>query len=178
MLVKLVGALAHGVRAVVVLLATVMLASLSLQVFCRFVLGQALSWTEELALGCFSWSMLLAIALGLRELIHVRMDLLVDRLPVPAAKALDRLIHLAIAALALFLCWAGTGYVVDSLGTTSAAIGYPIAWLYSAVPASAAILAIFALERVLRGPLVTPPSPAAQAGATGTAVPAQVGQAG
>ena len=81
MLVKLVDALAHGVRAVVVLLATVMLASLSLQVFCRFVLGQALSWTEELALGCFSWSMLLAIALGLRELFHVRMDLLVDRLP-------------------------------------------------------------------------------------------------
>lgn len=176
MLVKLVDALAHGVRATVVILATVMLAALSLQVFCRFVLGQALSWTEELALGCFSWSMLLAIALGLREVIHVRMDLLVDRLPAGAAAALDRLIHLVIAALALFLCWAGAAYVADSLGTTSAAIGYPIAWLYAAAPVSAAVLAVFALERVLRGPAAAPDAPAADvAAAVGTAPAGQAG---
>ena len=60
-----------------------MLVSLSLQVVMRYVFDKAPSWSEELALACFSWSMLLAIAAGVRGAIHVRMDLLVDHLPKP-----------------------------------------------------------------------------------------------
>ena len=70
-----------GVRTAVMAFATVMLLALSLQVFMRFVLDKPLSWSEELALACFSWSMLLAIGLGVRQKTHVRMDILVDHLP-------------------------------------------------------------------------------------------------
>lgn len=143
--------LAGAVRVAVVALAVVMLASLSLQVYMRFVVGQPLSWSEELALACFSWSMLLAIALGVRDSIHVRMDLVADRLPPAMRRRLDRLVAAAIAAVGVFVAWSGTGYVVESLGTTSAAIGYPIAFLYACAPAAGALVALFALEHVLLG---------------------------
>ena len=127
--------LAALLRGVIVVLALTMLVALSLQVFMRFVVGQALSWSEELSLACFSWSMLLGTALGVRDAIHVRMDLVVDHLPEPLQRGADRLISLAVAGLGLFVAWAGVRYVVDSLGTTSAAIGYPIAYLYASAPA-------------------------------------------
>lgn len=143
--------LAALLRGVIVALAVTMLAALSLQIFMRFFIGQALSWSEELALACFSWSMLLAVALGVREAIHVRMDLLVDCLPARLQRGVDRLVSLAVAGLGVFLAWAGVAYVLDSLGTTSAAIGYPIAYLYACAPVSGALIALFALERALLG---------------------------
>lgn len=144
--------LAAAVRGVAVALALVMLAALALQVFMRFVVGQALSWSEELALACFSWVTLLSIALGVREAIHVRMDLVVDRVPEPLRAGVERVVAFSIAGVGAFVAWAGVNYVVDSLGTTSAAIGYPIAWLYACAPVSGAIVAVFALERALLGP--------------------------
>lgn len=143
--------LAALLRGVIVALALTMLVALALQIFMRFVVGQALAWSEELALTCFSWSMLLAIALGVREAIHVRMDLLVDLLPVHLHRGVERLVSLAVAGLGLFIAWAGVNYVIDSLGTTSAAIGYPIAYLYASAPAGGVLMAVFALERAVLG---------------------------
>ena len=145
--------LAKTVRIAVIALAVTMLAALSLQVFMRFAIGQALSWSEELALACFSWSMLLAIALGVRDRIHVRMDLLTDTFPRPVQVGLEKLIALAIAGLGLFLAWSGTNYVQDAFGSTSAAIGYPTAYLYACAPVCGVLIALFALEMLLIGPV-------------------------
>lgn len=139
--------LARAVRALVMALAGVMLVALTLQVLMRYVFNRAPSWTEELAVACFSWSMLLAIALGVRDAIHVRMDLLVDRLPQRWGALLDRLIALAIAFVGGFVAWAGVNYVRDAAGTTSAAIGFPTVWLYACAPVCGALVALFALER-------------------------------
>lgn len=143
---------AHAVRGTVIALAVVMLGALALQVFMRYVVGQALSWSEELALACFSWSMLLAIALGVRDGIHVRMDVLTDHLPRRFQLVLEKLVALATAGLGLYLAWSGVSYVQDSLGSTSAAIGYPIAYLYACAPVCGALVTLFALESALLGP--------------------------
>ncbi|MDP2033476.1 MAG: TRAP transporter small permease [Polaromonas sp.] len=144
--------LTAAIRVLIVILAILMLVALSLQVVMRLFFNQALSWSEELALGCFSWVMLLAIAVGVRDAIHVRMDLLVDLLPKPLQRVMDVLVSLSVAGLGLFVTWAGVRYVMDSLGTTSAAIGYPIAFLYACAPTGGALIAIYALERAVLGP--------------------------
>lgn len=138
-------------RGVIVALALTMLAALSLQIAVRFFVGEALAWSEELSVASFSWAMLLSIALGVRQAIHVRMDLLVDCLPAPLQRGIDKLVVLAVAGVGIFLAWAGVNYVLDSLGTTSAAIGYPIAYLYACAPVSGALIALFSLERAFFG---------------------------
>jgi TRAP-type C4-dicarboxylate transport system permease small subunit len=72
-------------------------------------------------------------------------------------EGVDRLIAFAIFALGVFIAWAGVRYVIDSLGTTSAAIGYPIAYLYACAPVCGALIALFSLERAVFG---APPSQA------------------
>jgi TRAP-type C4-dicarboxylate transport system permease small subunit len=150
------AALARGVRAVVVGLVAVMLGALALQVLMRYVFGQALSWSEELALLCFSWAMLLAIALGVRDGVHVRMDLIATRLPAALGRWLDKSVALAITGAGGFVAWAGMNYVQDSFGATSAAIGYPTAWLYACAPVGGALILVFALEHALLGPPQAP----------------------
>lgn len=149
--------LARAVRVAIVALAAVMLVTLSLQVLLRYGIGRTLSWSEELALLCFSWSMLLAVALGVRDAIHVRLDLLVTLLPAPLARAADKAVAAAILGIGVFIAWSGLNYTIDSLGATSAAIGYPTAWLYACAPVCGALIALFALEHLLLG---APPQPA------------------
>jgi TRAP-type C4-dicarboxylate transport system permease small subunit len=134
--------LAALLRGVIVALALIMLGALSLQISVRFFIGDALAWSEEVSVASFSWAMLLSIALGVRQAIHVRMDLLVDCLPASLQRGLDKLVALAVAGLGIFL---------DSLGTTSAAIGYPIAYLYACAPVCGALIALFSLERAFLG---------------------------
>lgn len=152
--------LARAVRAVMLLLVAVMLVTLTLQVLARYGFGRALSWSEELALLCFSWSILLAVALGVRDAVHVRLDLLVDQLPAPLARFVDKAVALAIAGIGVFLAWSGQNYVVDSLGATSAAIGYPTPWLYACAPVCGILIALFAIEHLLLGPPPAPPEAA------------------
>ncbi|QHE83466.1 TRAP transporter small permease [Hydrogenophaga sp. BPS33] len=142
------GALATAVRWLVIALALVMLAALAGQVFMRYVFDRAPSWTEEFAITCFGWSMLLAIALGVRDGIHVRMDLLVELLPPAVQRVIERLMLLLIAGCGGFLVWAGVRYAGDTAGAVSAAIGYPLTWLYASAPVSGALVCLFALERV------------------------------
>lgn len=148
---RLVDGLAALARAAIVVLAVTMLMALTLQVFMRFVVGKPLAWSEELALTCFSWTMLLAIALGVREGIHVRMDLLTERLPPAGRGFLERAVALGIVAFGVALAWAGGRYVLDSQGTTSAAIGFPIGWLYASAPVCGTLVVIFGLEQALFG---------------------------
>lgn len=157
-LARLNRRLAALIKLAVAVAVTGMLVALALQVFMRYVLGKALAWSEELSLLLFSWSMLLMIALGVREGFHVRITGLVERLgPAPsllAFRAVDAIVVLAGG----YLAWSGLQYVIETSGSTSAAIAYPIEFLYVAAPLCGLAIALFALER-----LIDPPAPAASA---------------
>lgn len=141
--------LATTTRGAVVAAAGVMLVSLAAQVVMRYVFGAALTWSEELALLLFSWIVLLMSALGVREGFHVRMDLLAGHLPPRAAGALAHLIQLGVLAAGLFLLRHGWRYFVETRGSVSAAIAYPIELLHLAAPVGGALIVLFALERLL-----------------------------
>jgi TRAP-type C4-dicarboxylate transport system permease small subunit len=130
----------------VVVMVIVMTLTLGAQVLLRYVFNITLPWTEELSLGLFTWTTLLTAALGVREGFHVRMSLLIETLPPGVRRQAERIIHLATCALGLFLTYAAWHYVADTRGSTSAAIGYPIEWLYFSGVVCGVLITLFALE--------------------------------
>jgi TRAP-type C4-dicarboxylate transport system permease small subunit len=150
------GWTAAGTALLVRALTLAMLAVLGYQVFMRSVLSKPPSWTEEVALLAFSWAVLLAVAYGVREGIHVRMDLLLDALPWRLRPWLERLILLSIVFVGAFLAWAGWHYTIAAAGTTSAAIAYPMPLLYASAVVCGALVVLFALERLLTNPAPEP----------------------
>lgn len=132
-----------------VLLALLMLGSLTLQVVMRYVFGQALSWSEELALLGFAWLIVFTTAVGFRRMTHARMSLLLDLLPQGARRFAERLIAFVVLILSLYLIFGGWGYFSETIDSVSPAIGYPIGFLYSASLVFGILMAIFSLERLV-----------------------------
>ena len=125
-----------------------MFACIALQVVMRYVFGNALSWSEELALLMFSWAALGGLALGVREGFHVRLTLLLDPLAAGARAWAERATDLLTAALGAYLAWSGWRYVDITRGGTSAAIAYPIEILHGIAPVVGVFVLVFALERL------------------------------
>jgi TRAP-type C4-dicarboxylate transport system permease small subunit len=152
--VRWLGALARGVawltRASIGLAAALMLLAICYQVLLRYVFGNTPSWSEELAVLFFSWSVLGGLALGVHEGWHVRLTLLPDLLPAGARAWAERATELVTAALGLFLAWSGWRFLDMTAGSVSAAIGYPIEILNALAPVCGGLMALFGLERALR----------------------------
>ncbi len=146
-----VGALAAATRLAVRALTVLMLVVLAIQVFMRSVLDAPPSWSEETALLAFSWAVLLGVAYGVREGIHVRMDMLLEALPQALRRWGERAVLTVIAAIGLYLAVAGWNYTESAVGTTSAAIGYPMPLLYASAVVCGVLVAVFAIERLLQG---------------------------
>jgi len=136
-------------KVLVVVMTTIMTASLVLQVVFRYAVGQALSWSEELALLLFTWVVLLTAGLGVREGFHVSLTLLPDRLGGAGRALLDRGILVLILAFGVFLTLSGWAFVEGTLGTLSAAVGYPIELLHAAAPVSGALIVLHAAARLV-----------------------------
>ena len=126
-----------------------MLLTLSAQVLLRYVFGKALSWSEELSLLGFAWVVVISTVIGIRRQTHARMDLLVGILPRPLHGMVDALVSLMMCALGLFIAYAGWNYMIETRGATSAAIGFPIEFLYAAAPAFGVLIALFSFERLM-----------------------------
>jgi TRAP-type C4-dicarboxylate transport system permease small subunit len=122
---------------------------IAVQVVMRYVFGNALSWSEELALLMFSWAALGGLALGVHEGFHVRLTLVLDPLPAGARAWAERAIEVLTAALGGYLVWSGWRYVDITRGGTSAAIAYPIELLHGIAPLAGLFVVIFAVERLL-----------------------------
>jgi TRAP-type C4-dicarboxylate transport system permease small subunit len=144
-----VEAAAAALRWSLVAAVALMLACIALQVVMRYLFGNALSWSEELALLMFSWAALGGLALGVREGFHVRLTLLLEPLPAGVRPWAERAIELLTAALGAYLVWSGWRYVDITRGGTSAAIAYPIELLHGIAPLAGLFVLLFAVERLL-----------------------------
>jgi TRAP-type C4-dicarboxylate transport system permease small subunit len=126
-----------------------MLLALTAQVFLRYVFGKSLSWSEELALLGFAWIVVITTAIGVRRMTHARMDLMLNVLPASLHQWLEKLISLMLLALGVFIAYAGWGYFQETRGSTSAAVGFPIEFLYAAAPTFGVLIALFSFERLM-----------------------------
>lgn len=89
---------------VVVLVALITL-DILLGVFFRYVIGDALSWNEELARYMMIWMGFIAAGLVLREGNHIGMTVLRKAMPRPVAAAAVLVSDLLILLYLAVLCW-------------------------------------------------------------------------
>lgn len=143
--------IAAGVGAVVVLLACVMVGSLLVGVFFRYVLHSPLSWTGEVAMLSFTWVVLLTASTGVRDGFHVRISLLHGALPGTLQRSLHYVLLLAVIAFGVALVVTGYQFTELTLGQVSPAIGYP-EWMRSvSLPVTGALIVVHGIARALSG---------------------------
>lgn len=136
-------------RSIVVITLAMMLFVICLQVFCRFVLGQALPWPEEASRFLMIWSLFLAAVYVHAEDGHLRLNFFVDKLPIRVRLVIRIILDGAILFFLVVMFKGGIFEVMALKVMKTGALRISRAFPYAAVPASAALF-IFVTLKLMR----------------------------
>lgn len=140
----------YGTETAVVLLMAVMVSAILLQVFCRFVLGNPLSWSEELARYVFVWITFLGAAVAYRHGAHIIVETIVVLLPRRAQVMLAWLVDALMVIALLVLLVQGAKIAQVNANVDATMLQIPMSWVYAAVPTSAVVMLAYQVERTVR----------------------------
>lgn len=87
----------------------------ALQVLLRYVFNTGLIWSLEATTYCFAWLVLIGMSYCVRTRSHLALDLLVKRLPGPAARRIAGLLAVAASLSYALLMLYGSGMLVERL---------------------------------------------------------------
>lgn len=148
---SVVALLDRALAALLVLLMTAMVAVVTWQVVSRYALGSPSPWTEEVARYLLIWIGMLGTAYAFRTRAHIGLDLLPRRLTGIAARRLHRVtLGIVIVFAATVLLFGGGSLVLLTweLRQVSAALGLPIAIVYSVIPLAGVLIIVHALAAI------------------------------
>lgn len=121
------------------------------QVFTRQVLQAPSAWTTTVSQYLFIWLVLFAVAMVFGERGHVAVDFFARLLPRPAQRGTAMLVEVAILAFALLgLVWGGIRGMSISFGQAIPGLPVTVGQMYLALPVAGVLIALFALEDLVR----------------------------
>lgn len=147
---KISAILARASGVIVVLLCIGLVVSLLTSVFFRYIIGQALSWPEEISLILFTWLVLLAGSLGVHEKFHVRLTIVTGRLPRSLRMILERLTTAAIGAFGIIMIYSGFDLVQRTAEHLTPTLRLSLDWLNYAAPVCGALICLHALAELVK----------------------------
>jgi TRAP-type C4-dicarboxylate transport system permease small subunit len=136
-------ALGNGVETIAVAAAVIFIVLIFLQVLFRYLFQSPISWSEELIMLFFQWSIFLGAAISIRSGAHFRLNFLTRYLSPRVDFYVDIFGILVMAAVAFTLLIKGWAMVVLTRNSTFATINVSRAFSYLAIPASGALMIIY-----------------------------------
>jgi TRAP-type C4-dicarboxylate transport system permease small subunit len=122
---------------------------ISWQVFARYVLHAAPSWTEQASLLLMLWFILFAAAAGVREGFHIRLTLLEDALPDNRKRILRLFCHGVVLFFGAAMAWSGAGLVFETWSHTIPTLGLPRGLAYLPIAIAGALIVVYTVERII-----------------------------
>ena len=133
-----------------VLLTTLMVASLCAQVFWRYFLNDSLIWPEEVSRYAFIWVSCLGMCAGVRRGDLIAIDVLwVDR-PKRVRLFVSLTARMLIIPLLIVFIWEGSALIDVVAGQHTAGTNIPVGWVYLALPLSSVFALLFVFETLAR----------------------------
>lgn len=119
------------------------------QVILRYLRLDILYFSEELSRYLLVWSVLIGASVVTAHNAHVRMDIAETLLPSRPRRWLDVASTLVLLAFAGVLTWAGAVFAQRSGTMTAPLLGIKMWIIYSVIPVTAALDAVFLLARLI-----------------------------
>lgn len=124
-------------------------------------LGHPVAWSEELAQYLLVWTGFVGWCLAARRRSHIRITVILDRLPRPARLVAEGAIQIAVLGFAAALLWYGTPLIARNWDVEWVSLPLSAGLLYAPIPLAAIAVAaqsLIALRAVLRGEVPTGPA--------------------
>jgi TRAP-type C4-dicarboxylate transport system permease small subunit len=119
------------------------------QVFARYVLNDAPSWTEPVALLLMSTAMMFGAAAGVRSNRHFGFFILVDAARPGIRRLMQLLARLVAVGVGLMLAGWGAAMMIDAWGYSMAGAPLPQGLVFLPLSLGGALITAFAVEWIL-----------------------------
>src|SRR5690606_15551866 len=131
-------------------LLVVMMVTVLANVFFRYVLTKPLIWGDEVASISFIWMAMLGAALAVDRHEHMRLTVFLPLLPGRVARVAEIVGQVLVCILLLRLLPVAVEYAYEESFVRSPALGLPMSWRASALPAGIGLMTFLSLLAVLR----------------------------
>lgn len=118
-----------------------------IQVFMRYVLGESLVWSEELARYAFIWMIYIGVSYGVKRQAHISVDAIALLLKRKGKFILALCANIAFLAFAVILTYVSFEVVVQ-VTRSSPAMDIPMQWVYAAPMVGLLLTAIRIIQRM------------------------------
>lgn len=115
-----------------------------MNVFTRYVLKFTYFWAEEVAVGCFVWTIFLGTAVAYRQKALIGVEALVVLLPKKIRKIVEAFTYLLLTCLSGLMFWFSYGYVSTSSKIT-AALEISYAYINTSIILAFGLMTIYSL---------------------------------
>lgn len=142
----------HLEESILVLLITLMSLLIVIQVFMRYVLNDSLAWSEELARYCFIWATYIGVSYGVRENMHICVEAVTNRLPLPYQHYAAILAHIIFIVFAVLVMKEGyaLSMKVFKFGQTSSSLSIPMGYIYLAPAVGFGLVILRLLQKIMQ----------------------------
>ncbi len=113
------------------------------QVVMRYAFNNAPSWSEELVRFLFIWCSFVAAAIGIREHIHIGVDVFVNLLPKKLIPLTEIVVNFGIMVFSAYMIYYGWATTQMTQRQPSPALGIPMSWVYLSVPVMGVMLIFY-----------------------------------
>jgi len=133
-----------------VVLLVLMFSITFIQVVMRYVFLNAIPWAEEAVRFMFVWASFIGAAIGIKEKIHIGIDLVTARLPQKAQRVTSTVVYFIIMWLAYYMVTAGWEFTRFTHAQLSPALTIPMSYVHVAIPISGVLIIIYSSIEVFK----------------------------
>jgi len=113
-------------------------------------LGHAPAWTEESIRFLFVWASCVGAAVGIKEHIHIGIDVLVNLIPKLGRKIVAIAVQLILCCFDVFLLRAGILIMQKTANQPSPALRIPMSFVYMAVPVLGGLGLFYSIREIIK----------------------------
>jgi TRAP-type transport system small permease protein len=128
---------------------TILVVVVLVAVFFRYVLGDSLPWSEEVARYLCVWVGFIGASVALNRRVHIGVEFFVDRLSPALKRRVKTTVDFVILGLLLFITYFGIELVFFQIPQRSSALLISMAWPYASVPVGTSLMVIQCLNLIL-----------------------------
>ncbi|GIO28112.1 TRAP transporter small permease [Ornithinibacillus bavariensis] len=132
------------------LLMLAMVLAITAQVISRYIFGSPFTWTEELGRYTFIWMSILGMAVGVKTLGHIALDILLKSVPANAKKVLQFIINILVAGFGVLFTFSGLKMMEIGSGQNSPSLSLPMEFVYIIIPISGVLIVYFVISNMIQ----------------------------
>lgn len=116
-----------------------------LNIIMRYGLNSGLVWSEEVATGCFVWSVFIGAVAVFKHRGHVGVDLVVKRFPAVVQKAIRLITDLILVVLNGYMAYLSVLYIQTSYTKMTPVLGVSSAYISSSVLIAFILMTVYSI---------------------------------